>query len=238
MSDDVPVLSPVSSALEPRRRFGCAHLVLAAGIATALTAIAAVLIVRFWLLPPPFKPVRLNGAEARVLQAKLDRLDFPRRVSESVQAPTAPTQTADEPIVPEPYSEADADRTIRFTERELNALLAENTDLANQLAIDLSPDLVSAKLRIPLDPDFPVLGGKVLKVKAGVGFRYENGRPVVLLRGVTVMGVPLPNAWLGGLKNIDLIQEFGGNEGFWKAFADGVEHLHVEADQLVLQLKE
>ncbi len=39
------------------------------------------------------------------------------------------------------------------------------------------------------------------------------------------MGMPIPNAWLGNLKNVDLIAEFGGTGGVWKAFADGVEAL-------------
>jgi len=39
------------------------------------------------------------------------------------------------------------------------------------------------------------------------------------------MGVPIPNAWLGGIKNIDLVKEFGADKGFWKTFSDGVENL-------------
>jgi len=35
--------------------------------------------------------------------------------------------------------------------------LATNTDLAHKLAIDLSKNLASAKLLVPLDPDMPVL---------------------------------------------------------------------------------
>lgn len=50
--------------------------------------------------------------------------------------------------------------------------------------------------------------------------------------------MPLPNAWPGGLKNVDLVQEFGGTEGFWKALDDGIEHIRVEDGQLVLQLRE
>jgi hypothetical protein len=52
------------------------------------------------------------------------------------------------------------------------------------------------------------------------------------------MGVPLPNAWLGGLKNIDMVNEFGTSEGFWKAFADGVDNIHVENGGLRIVLKE
>jgi hypothetical protein len=49
--------------------------------------------------------------------------------------------------------------------------------------------------------------------------------------------VPIPNAWLGNMKNIDLVQEFGGNKGFWKTFADGVEYIHVENGRLLIKLK-
>ena len=101
------------------------------------------------------------------------------------------------------------------------ALPARYTDLARKLAIDLSDDLVSAKLLLPVDEDFPIMGGRILKVRAGAELAYRNGKPVVVLRGVSIMGVPIPNAWLGGLKNVDLVSEFG-DAGFWKAFSDGV----------------
>ena len=52
------------------------------------------------------------------------------------------------------------------------------------------------------------------------------------------MGVPLPNAWLGGIKNIDLVEEFSTEEGFWKAFADGVESIGVQEGTLKVTLKE
>jgi hypothetical protein len=131
-----------------------------------------------------------------------------------------------------------AAREIALSERELNALLAKNTDLARKLAIDLSGDLVSARLLVPVDPDFPILGGQTLKVRAGVEVAYRTGKPVVILKGVSLMGVPLPNAWIGGLKNIDLVQEFGAEEGFWKSFAAGVDDIHVEEGRLVIKLKE
>ena len=88
-------------------------------------------------------------------------------------------------------------------------MIAKNTDLPEKLAIDLAENMVSIKLLIPLDPDFPMLGGKTLKVKAGAELAYRDGRPVIKLKGISLMGVPMPNAWLGGIKNIDLIKEFG-----------------------------
>ena len=52
------------------------------------------------------------------------------------------------------------------------------------------------------------------------------------------MGVPLPNAWLGGLKNVDLVAEFGRDGGFWRLFADGVADVEVGEGQLRVRLKE
>ena len=214
------------------RRFGCFHLFWVALIAVVATAVVGFFAFKAFLFPKAFQPVQLSPKEAQVLQAKLERIDF------AVESPEATETDAAGNLKPEAYSEEGADRTIRFTERELNALLAKNTDLADKLAIDLAPDLISAKLLLPLDEDLPVFGGKTLRVKTGVAFRYADGRPSLTLRGVMVMGVPLPNAWLGGLKNVDLVQEFGADEGFWKAFADGVESLRVEDGLVAIRLKE
>lgn len=213
------------------RRFGCLHVLLFVLLAVALTAAASYFVFKAILFPKAFRPVRLDAREEQALQRKLDRLDF------GEPAAVAP-ETASGALEPEPYDENGADRTLRFTERELNALLAKNTDLADKLAIDLSPDLISLKLILPLEEDVPVLGGKTLRVRAGATFRYADGRPVVLLKGVSVMGIPLPNAWMGGLKNVDVVGEFGGDEGFWKTFADGVESLRVEDGVVAIALKE
>jgi hypothetical protein len=83
-----------------------------------------------------------------------------------------------------------------------------------------------------------VLGGKTLRVSTGVEMAFRDSRPVVALRGVSIMGIPIPNAWLGGLKNIDLVSEFGDADGFWKSFADGVEHIQVKEGALNVRLKE
>lgn len=84
----------------------------------------------------------------------------------------------------------------------------------------------------------PLFGGKTLKMAAGLELRFAEGRPVVELRGISLRGVPIPNAWLGGIKNIDLVEEFGGQGGFWQAFAAGVEDIRVEEGRLTVQLKE
>ncbi len=195
-----------------------------------ITGLATAWAIQSYLFPNAFTPVTLSEPEARRLDAKLNQLGAPV----THRASMAPV----EPLEPEPYSEVGAQREIVLSERELNALIGRNTDLATRLAIDLSRDLASAKLLITLDETAPILGGETVKVTAGLELRYAEGRPVVALKGVSIWGVPIPNAWLGGLKNVNLVSEFGMEEGFWKAFADGVEDLRVEEGELKITLKE
>jgi hypothetical protein len=116
-------------------------------------------------------------------------------------------------------------------------LLAANTELASKLAIDLSDNLISARLLVNVDPDFPILGGKTIKVTGGMELRLANGRPSALLKGISVWGVPVPNAWLGNMKDIDLMQKFGETGGFWQSVSDGVEQIEVREGRLFIRLK-
>ncbi len=192
-----------------------------------------------YIFAKEFKPVELSTKEEQVLEEKLRTLGFEVDVRQP-ERPGDGSADIDERgfLKPERYSEEGASREVSFNERELNALLAKNTDLARRLAIDLSDELVSAKLLVPLEEDFPVLGGKTLRFNAGVEMAYANDKPVIVLKGVSVMGVPVPNAWLGGLKNIDLVGEFGADEGFWKSFAEGVDNILVEDGRIKIKLKE
>jgi hypothetical protein len=210
---------------------------------TCGVAIGATLwVAQAYLFPKTFNPVQLTTREQKVLDNKIQTLTAAAR--HTGEAPSMQGRLQQDRsggnghLEPERYSEKDADRQIQLTERELNALLAKNTDLAQKLAIDLSDDLASAKLLVPLDSDFPFLGGKTLRVTAGIELRYRNKKPVVILRGVSIWGVPIPNAWLGGIKNIDLVNEFGMERGFWRTFAAGVEDIRIVDGRLSIILKE
>ncbi len=219
--------------------------------AMIVTVIATVLVVKIYLFPSAFKPVVLNSKEEKRLEEKLDRFaglrgrttDWNEKKGsqpsfDKGKVPGKEEYGIEGRLKPVPYSEAGASRKIEFTERELNALLAKNTDLAQKLAIDLTKDLVSFKLLIPVDPDFPMLGGKTLRVRGGAELAFRQNRPVVKLKGISMMGVPLPNSWLGGMKNIDLIKEYGTDQGFWKSLSTGVESIIVQEGTLEIILKE
>lgn len=192
-----------------------------------------------FLFMKEFKPLELSAKEELVLESKLRAVGLDIDISGSPPTKITPAEIDKEGnLIPEPYSEKGARREISFNERELNALLAKNTDLAKKLAIDLGNDLVSAKLLIPLEPDFPILGGKTIRVNAGVEMAYDHGKPIVILKGVSLWGVPIPNAWLGNLKNVDLAGKFAGEQGFWQSFSEGVENIRVEEGQIKINLKE
>lgn len=206
-------------------------------ITILITAAITFWVVRTYIYAKDFEPVELNASEQQTLNAKLKMLGY--EPGPSAQPDDRAKQETDEEwLRPERYTEADGKREVSFSERELNGMLANNRDLAKKLAIDMSDDLLSSRLLVPVDQDFPILGGKTLRVSAGVEMAFRNAKPVVILKGVSVMGIPIPNAWLGGLKNIDLISEFGDQNGFWASFAEGVEEINIEEGELKVKLKE
>lgn len=220
---------------EKKKGMGCFSILGLMLITVLISVGITVWIINSYIFQKRFDPVELSQKEVHILNQKLKWFDgfvSPKHTTNSSTESQAATLT------PEKYSEEGTERVVELSERELNALLAKNTDLSDKLAIDLSDDLLSAKLLIPMAPDFPIIGGKTIKVSVGIELAFKNSRPIVILRGVSLMGVPVPNAWLGGLKNIDLIQEYGQDEGFWKAFSDGVEDMHTEDGRFKIKLKE
>ena len=209
------------------RSFSALHMLLMVLLTIVISVGITAWIILSDIFVSEFNPVTLNMAESQTLNGKLEKLGMEGLSSDS--------QNNSE-LTPERYSESDDKRVISLTEKEVNALLAKNTDLANKLAIDLSENLASVKFLIPVDNEFPVLGGKTLKVTAGVELQYKDEKPVVIIKGVSMWGVPIPSAYLGDLKNVDLINEFG-ESGFWKSFSDGLNDLSVQDGAIQIYLK-
>jgi len=188
-------------------------------------------IIRTFIFPSELEPVELSQQEQVELDRKLSRLGISRDG-------VAVDETGREVAVPVPYAEDDDNREVLLSERELNGLIAGDPELGTNVAIDLADDLASIVALVPIPEDFPVMPGRTLRVRGGAEIAYRNGQPVVILKGVSVMGVPVPNAWLGNFKNVDLMKEFGGTDGFWDTFAAGVEEIQVRDGQLQIKLKE
>ena len=194
--------------------------------------------VRSYLYAADFKPVALSASEQAALDSKLRQVGLDPKALMPAATRGADPVDKDGRLIPERYTEDPSKRNIRLNERELNAMVASNAELARRFAIDLSDNLASAKVLIPVDPDMPFLGGKTLRVSTGLELNFQHDQPVVILRGVSIMGVPIPNAWLGNLKNVDLIKQFGTEPGFWQGFAAGIKSVAIKEDELRIELKE
>lgn len=224
--------TPTTSA---RRRFGCLAITGMLLVAVLVSVLATLWVARTWLFPPPLEPVVLDVREQTALETKLRGLTgAPPPGDETIGNGEVPADN----LQPQAYTERSQDRVIHFTQRELNALVARNPDLADRLALHLSDDLLSATLLITLPPDLPILAGQTVKVTTGLQLRHEQGRPVLSVEGVSLMGVPLPSAWLGGIKGRDLVALYGSDGGFWQAFGEGVRDLSIEQGRLRVELAE
>lgn len=232
--ENAPIQTSTQTQTPPRRWLPLLVLVLVVILVSVATTLW---IARTWLFPQPFQPVTLSTAERVVLEQKLDVVSgiAPSRTEDAAGSRRTP---ATGPLLPEAYSERAGDRVIHFTQRELNAMIARNPDLAERVVLHLSDGLLSATMLITLPHDLPVFAGQTVRVATGLRLRHEQGRPIVAIEGVSVMGVPLPAAWLGGLKGQDLVGLHGGEGGLWGAFGDGVRDLRIEQGRLRVELAE
>jgi hypothetical protein len=223
-------------AEKKERSFGCWHVVAIVLVVIFVTALGTAWWVKHNIYASEFSPTKLSTGEQTVLDAKLERIEESSVPGHGKNAPDAVLPSG--ALAPVPYSEEGTRREISLTEREINALIAKDPETAGRVAVDLSEDLVSVKLVVPVEEDVAILGGKTLRLNMGLTLAYRDNKPVVALRGITLGGVPLPNAWLGNLKNKNLVEEFAGDAGFWEFFADGVENMQVKEGHILVKLKE
>lgn len=174
----------------------------------AVLLVAAGLRIHYLMQTERDTGVSLSPAEQEALDEKLAVLR---------DASVGATPEAAEPAgvrLPEPgtgpaaeiYEEDPEQRYLRFTERELNAAIARDPALAGRAAVRLSPERVSSSFLVDVPEDLPLLGGRRVRVQAGLRLTTDGDRVQAELLGVSLAGVPLPNAWLGGFKGRDLLE--------------------------------
>ena len=125
-------------------------------------------------------------------------------------------------------------KVIRFTERELNGLLNEHTQLGDKVKLEIADGAVHARIETKLDPNFPVAGGKTVKGRARFLIDFEAERPELVLDDVTVYGISVPNDWLAGLKGQNLLDQLFGGEGG----LSGVQSIALKNGEIVITLKD
>src|ERR1051325_8562238 len=238
MPDSTP-LPPASSsdaprATSPKRRrwalWGCG------GLLALLLIIAATVAITIWWIQRPIKPVVLSAAEKQAVEAKLQ------------QVRSAPATARDERLSPAPRPDPAPKSTsnryvpggkeLRLTERELNGLLNENTDLGKTVRLELDTDAINAYVAVPIPKDFPVGGGRMFRAKGRFRMSLSQDQaPVAMLEDVTVLGLSLPKEWLGGVKGKKLLADAMGERNSaanWK----GVKSLRIVPGAIVLEVGE
>lgn len=242
----LPVAPPAPAKKTPWLLYGCGTL-----IVLLLLVIATVLITLWWI-QRPIKPVVLSAKEKAVVEEKLRHVNgeapsassstptrsrVTNRAAESAQVPrdvappTGLSQELDRPYTP-------GSKVFKLTEREINGLLNANTDLGQTVRLEFAQDAVNAYLAVPIPKDFPVGGGKMFRARGRFRISLGNGgTPYAILEDVTVFGLSLPKAWLGGIKGENLLGDAVGR-GNGNPVLRGIKSLRVEPGALVLEVED
>lgn len=242
----LPSAPPAPAKKTPWLLYGCGTL-----IVLLLLVIATVLITLWWI-QRPIKPVVLSAKEKAVVEEKLrhvsgeapsassstpTRSRVTNRAAEAGQLPrdVAPPPTISQEL-DRPYTPGS--KVFKLTEREINGLLNANTDLGQTVRLEFAQDAVNAYLAVPIPKDFPIGGGKMFRARGRFRISLGNGgTPYAILEDVTVFGLSLPKAWLGGIKGENLLGDAVG-QGKSGSGLRGIKSLRVEPGALVLEVED
>jgi hypothetical protein len=224
------------------------------GLLALLLVVVATIVITFWWIQRPIKPVVLSPMEKATVDAKLQRLDGGNAASRTPTAGTrTPASSNPETRSPAPSSthgssaEDDPGRlrvylpgskVLKLSEREVNGLLNLNTDLGKAVRLEFAQDAINAYLAVRIPDDFPIGGGKMFRARGRFRLSLGNGgAPYAILEDVTVFGLSLPKAWLGGIKGENLIGDTVGGPNRSKVLR-GIKSLRVEPGELVLEVED
>jgi hypothetical protein len=202
-----------------------------------------------WWIHRPIKPVVLSAQEKAVVDQKLRRLEdgtAPDRNPTTGKTTPSGAKTVTPPSLSGSGPEDDArnlrvyipgSKVLKLTEREINGLLNSNTDLGKAVRLEFAQDAINAYLAVRIPDDFPIGGGQMFRARGRFRVSLGNGgEPFAILEDVTVFGLSLPKAWLGGLKGENLIGEAMSGRKQWAL--KGIKSLRVEPGALVLEVQD
>jgi hypothetical protein len=197
-----------------------------------LLLIVGTVAITIWWIQRPIRPVVLSTQEKATVEAKLRVAQGKGSASHSGPRADANVEPpADRGYVP-------GSKVFKLTEREVNGLLNANTDLGKSVRLEFARDAINAYVVVPIPQDFPIGGGKMFRARGRFGLSLgSDGAPYATLEDVTVFGVSLPKAWLGGLKGENLLGEATGERN-GKPLLRGIKSLHVEPGALVLEVED
>ena len=249
LTADVSSPEPVSQAqpVAPRAKASKVTIVLCILAGLILLLLVSAGIYYWYNFHGSIKPTELSQPEQVVLSEKLEVVTgepveiHPDGIEGSGQSGVITSHDGQQIEVDEDQIYAEDRRTLILTEREINGFLHHNTDLAERIHVVLGKDTITAKTITHFQPETPMIGGKTLRVNFTLGAYLDaNGQFALEVRDVSAGGVPIPNAWLGDIKNKNLI-DLGDNpegSGILQKIADGIADFKVENSQIRIRLNE
>jgi hypothetical protein len=104
--------------------------------------------------------------------------------------------------------------------------------------LEFARDAINAYIVVPIPQDVPVMGGKMFRARGRFRVSIGNGgTPYAVLEDVTVYGLSLPKAWLGGIKGENLLENAVG-ERKGSPVLKGIKSLKIEPGALVLEVED
>jgi len=218
-----PPSVPPSASIAPRSSWKKKALIITGivfGTAT-LTIAGTAWWVKRNIYASPFSPVALSATEQSALDQKLEAL------KQSGAAEAAPV----DPEI--------AKRTLTITDREINAFL-EQQGLGEQVKVSLHNGGGTATFLLPMSSDGVPGSGPTLRISVSLGAKMDQNKKFALsISDVSVGGVPLPNAWLGNMKGLNMLADAPiSDDPALKAFAAGIRDFSIRSGQLSVVLNE
>lgn len=199
--------------------------------------VVATVAITIWWIQRPIKPVVLSPREKTVVDQKLEHLQAGSSPKPGSPSSRLNDRTSTSSSPPE-NRYVPGSKVVKLTEREINGLLNANTDLGKSVRLEFDKDAINAYLVVPIPQDFPIGGGKMFRARGRFRLSIGNGgEPYAMLEDVTVFGLSLPRAWLGGLKGENLLSQAAGQRNGTPVLR-GIKSLRVEPGALVLEVED
>jgi hypothetical protein len=226
--ENSPLPDPaVAPAASPRSNWKKPALILLGSVLAccALTAIGTAWWVKRNLYASPLRPVSLSTAEQTTLDQKVAELELASEIQAGATAPA-------------PVDPSIASRTLSLSEKEMNAFLAKQ-GLGEQVKIDLNRHRLTAHFLLPIDENAPILGGVTLRIRLALNALLNaSGKLEIKVADISVGGVPIPNAWLGDIKGLDLITSDLGHDPTIQRLVAGIKEFEIQDGSLRILLNE
>lgn len=133
---------------------------------------------------------------------------------------------------------AEEKRTLTLSDKEINAFLNEK-GIGDRVKVELSEGGVQATALVPVDKEVPVFGGKTIRLAVALaGNMGADRQPAFRIADVSVGGVPVPNAWLGDLKGVNLLASSIESDPLVKRFLAGIREFEFKKGTIRVLLNE